>query len=491
MGAKAVRQKEVRMLRIFISYASEDLEIAHAIAIALARALPEGFSEIYFDKWSLHAGEEFRNQIKAKLEKSDILIIVSTGVQKDAYAFPSWEVGFFEGVRKRDPNRKMIPMYLDKPPADTAGFQGFDLQIPLGLLPQSIEQFSAHNEVQYDDGLCVLVREWQEQAEQIKRDAGRSSDTPYHRQDALSCVKSMREAIFRHMKSKIQEVAKPQKQITIESTRTAILASDTNLPLNARLIPTGGTSMSIFGLSEKEMSWEEFLQAAAGPYLDSWREAITSVVISSMAGSINVDNSQIILSVDEAKAYRIVLTTAIKYWDDRRAFSLYFVETLSRPDYGDTDTTLLLKGLQVVCRYRFLFLESTSIFSAENLMQTRDENFPDLAAKLLRELNLMRQESRGAGLDQPAFWSRFVDWGHIRDMSDAVRPREDKIYELAGRVLKTKDEPKTLAALRVELSEVVRALEDATRVSNSIILKEMANKLLALVKAENSVPGSK
>jgi hypothetical protein len=151
MGAKAVRQKEVRMLRIFISYASEDLEIAHAIAIALASALPEGFSEIYFDKWSLHAGEEFRNQIKAKLEKSDILIIVSTGVQKDAYAFPSWEVGFFEGVRRRDPNRKMIPMYLDKPPADTAGFQGFDLQIPLGLLPQSIEQFSAHNEVQYDD----------------------------------------------------------------------------------------------------------------------------------------------------------------------------------------------------------------------------------------------------------------------------------------------------------------------------------------------------
>src|ERR1017187_4654872 len=134
MGAKSVRKKEPRILRVFISYASEDLKIAHAIASALAGALPEGFAEICFDKWSLQAGEEFRTQIKAKLEKSDILIIVSTGVQKDAYAFPSWEVGFFEGVRRREPSRRMIPMYLENPPPDAAGFQGFDLKIPLELL---------------------------------------------------------------------------------------------------------------------------------------------------------------------------------------------------------------------------------------------------------------------------------------------------------------------------------------------------------------------
>src|ERR1022692_4673889 len=104
--------------------------------------------------------------------------------------------------------------------------------------------------------------------------------------------------IFSHMTTKVEAVLKPQKQITIQSTGAAIQSSDTNLPLDARLFPTGGSSMSIFGLGEKEMSWEEFLQSTAGTHQDSWREAITSVVTSSHAGRIFVDNSQIILSSD-------------------------------------------------------------------------------------------------------------------------------------------------------------------------------------------------
>ena len=42
-----------------------------------------------------------------------------------------------------------------------------------------------------------------------------------------------------------------------------------------------------------------------------------------------MDNSQIILSSDEVKAYRVILTKATKYYDDYREFSVYFVE-LSR-----------------------------------------------------------------------------------------------------------------------------------------------------------------
>ena len=36
-----------RILRIFISYASEDLKIAHAIARGLSDALPEGFTGLF------------------------------------------------------------------------------------------------------------------------------------------------------------------------------------------------------------------------------------------------------------------------------------------------------------------------------------------------------------------------------------------------------------------------------------------------------------
>jgi hypothetical protein len=59
-----------------------------------------------------------------------------------------------------------------------------------------------------------------------------------------------------------------------------------------------------------------------------------------------------------------VLTTATHYWNDTREFNLYFVETLRREDYGDKKTSLLLKGLDLVCRYHFMFLEDERLSEA-------------------------------------------------------------------------------------------------------------------------------
>ena len=90
------------------------------------------------------------------------------------------------------------------------------------------------------------------------------------------------------------------------------------------VIPGGsGSPMAIFGLADANTTWEKFLQSISGNrYHDSWREAIASVVMSSFPDHINVDNSQIIVSSDEAKTYRVILTSATKYYDDNREFSI-------------------------------------------------------------------------------------------------------------------------------------------------------------------------
>ena len=54
-------QSEPRALRIFISYASQDLPIALALGNAFRIALGDGFAEIHIDKWFLQAGNEFEN----------------------------------------------------------------------------------------------------------------------------------------------------------------------------------------------------------------------------------------------------------------------------------------------------------------------------------------------------------------------------------------------------------------------------------------------
>jgi len=53
-------QSEPRVSRIFISYASQDLPIAPALANAFRIALGDVFAEINIDKWFLQAGDEFK-----------------------------------------------------------------------------------------------------------------------------------------------------------------------------------------------------------------------------------------------------------------------------------------------------------------------------------------------------------------------------------------------------------------------------------------------
>jgi hypothetical protein len=484
MGPQPTRQPEPPILRIFISYASEDWNVANAIHSGLSAALPQVFAEVCLDKWFLGAGQEFKQQIELKLEKTDVLIIVYTGVQKQSHSFTGWEVGYFERLRKSDPSRRIIPMFLEDPPATANEFEGISLRISSDLLQLSLEEFKLRNDIAEDDPMCVLIGDLQEKAEKIKEEAGYPRGSQHDRQDPVACVKNMRLAIFSYLRATVEAVAKPQKQITFKSTGAALQYSQTELPRDAMLVPVGGSPMSIFGLGEREMTWEKFLQLTSGRHRDSWREAITSVILSSQAERINVDNSQIILSSDESKAYRIILTTATKYWDDTREFNLYFVETLRPEEYGDKDTTLMLEGLEVVCRYRFMFLESSSPFSANNLRATDTERFLEMAARLLRELNLMRIEATNAGLDQPNYWSQFVGWDLILKMGETYRPRELQIRELIGRVLNAKDDKETLTAVRRDLSKVVGELEDETRAPNACLIEAMAKKLLALVTPE-------
>jgi hypothetical protein len=88
--------------------------------------------------------------------------------------------------------------------------------------------------------------------------------------------------------------------------------------------------MSIFGLPNQDVTWAEFGKLTKNSkFRDSWIDAITSVVTSSLQGQLDVDNSQVIVSNDERHAFRVILTTGTRYFNGIREFSLYFVEYLA------------------------------------------------------------------------------------------------------------------------------------------------------------------
>ncbi len=487
MAAGAQPGTEPRVFRIFISYASEDLPIAAAIGTCLKTALGDLFAEVNLDKWFLQPGLAFKKQIEAKLQKTDVFLIVYTGAEKQSHSYTGWEVGYFDHVMETAQGRLKIALYLDTPPAISAEEQGISLGLGRDKLEMSCEQFESQLAVRRDDPICSLLEQWQEEVEQIIGNFGLSKPPKRPEQDPAVCVRDLKRAIFRYLKGTVETVVKPQKQITIRVKGSALEQASDRLPPDAEIRPMGAsTSMAIFGLPDEPITWEKFLASTAeNRFGDSWREAITSVVMSSFPDRVNVDNSQIILASDEIKAYRVILTTATKYYNECREFNLYFVETLHRADYGNPSTSYLLKGLELVCRFRFLFLETESEFSDQNILASRIERIPELASRLLKELNLLRKDARDAGLDELTVWRKFVNWDHIKTMSAAYRPRELKLREIIAKITVAKGQAAVLTPLQQELSSVLEEMEKAIRPENTLLLREMARKLEEMVQEDN------
>jgi hypothetical protein len=476
-------QPEPPALRIFISYAAEDRDIALAVGEALKGALHEDFAEINLDKWFMEAGVEFATQIRKKLEQTDIFIVIFTGMEKESHSFTGMEVGYFMRVMEGRPGR-MVPLFLKAAPATMSSVHGigigFDSKV-LNLLP---EAFDAQNDVGPADPMCTFVTDLQQRVDEVRASIGYAKPVRLRpEQDPIVCIKTMRQKIFQILRKKAEISLRPQKQVLFTTTDKALIKNLPDLPADARLQPDpSGSPMSIFGLPDVDMTWESFLSSISGnEYRDSWRQAIASVISSSFPDKINVDNSQVVISADRTKSYRIILTACTKFFDDRREFSLCFVEGLRRDDFGNNDTSLLLKGLDMVCRFRFLLLEGDSEFTGNNIMLTKLDDLPDLAHRLIRELHLLDRDARDAGLHKANVWRRFVDWPSLRKMGEEYQPQEQALRGVISQILESQDKPEALAGLRTELANIVQGIETTMRPANTLLVRSMASKLQQMV----------
>jgi len=467
------------VLKIFISYAHEDLPVATAVVKCLRTALGNVFASVNIDRSFLEAGVDFRDQIKERLKESDVFISLYTGVDKQ---WPAWEIGYFEGlINDLREDRKLVPLFFKKPPDTIAYYQGLNLDVPPEHLQRSIDDFRTLNaNIGTDHPMCKFVAGLQRVTDAHRSAAGFDLVPREAEQEPRVCVQTMMMEIFSHLRTTVEATFKPQKQILIKTTDGALKGSGGELPADAMLVPVGdGDPMSIFGIANAEREWGAFLRDLRNDeHVESWRGAIVSVVTSSLDNRINVDNSQLIISASGEKAYRVILTSALKYYDGKREFNLYFVETLPRGAYGDRHTTLLLKVLEFACRVRFMFFEKGSEFSSSSVGITQNNAMRALAAKLIRELNLLRKDAREAGLDQPSILLELVDDndGYITHVQ-ASQPIEHNLRSVAARILECRNDEDLPAELKENLVRALRDLENNTDEFNGRLIQEMTRKL--------------
>jgi len=470
-----------QVYRFFISYAREDEKIAIAVYNALETAMGPS-AKVFIDS-GLRFGLSFQDEIKKKLDETDTLVVIDSAVLKPAFGYTGMELGYFISVMGRDLDpgslRRIVPIYLDKPPDILAGNEGIKIDISHDTLSMTFEEYEAClGDIDYNHSTVKFLREFQDLIDNVRVKRGapkipRSED----QKDLPGAVKKMQLAIFSHLKTTPELTLKPQKQLMVTTSDEALHSSDGQLPKDTLLTPVGaGNPMSIFGLPSIEMSWEEFQeQTKQDKFRDSWVDAITSVVSSALQSQLEVDNSQLLVSHDEKHAYRVILTTGTKYFNGVREFNLYFVESLKRADFGNRDTTVLFKGLELLCRFRSLFLERNSEFSSMSFRIAQTTAIKEMARSMERELNLLRRDALEVGLDKAPVWAEFVDWTRLLQLAEVWRPLESKIRQGLSNIRRS--EPDAVESYRKALIADLAELETAMRPLNAGAIAEMAEKL--------------
>jgi hypothetical protein len=475
-------------LRFFISYAREEYNIAFAVNNAIQIAVGPA-AEVWMDI-ALPFGTDFSEEITTRLDETNILVVINSEILKSEFAYPGLELGYFirvmkESGAKADFPRRIVPIYLGKPPAAIAEHEGINIGISRATLNMTLEEYKATlQNIDFDDGGVRLLRQFQQLVNDVREQHGKPR--LYHdesQRDLPGIVAKMQLAIFSHLKTTLdpEGTLKPQYQITLKTSDSALSSipeGQLQLPGDTRLVPVGtGTPLSsIFGLRPTpEITWDDFRQQSRQhKFCDSWSDAITQVVSTSLKSQLAKDNSQVIVSYDETKAYRVILTTGLRYFNGEREFNIYFVEYL-KPKWGDPETTRLFEGLELSCRFRSLFLERKSEFSSTVCKVKPLDGLKAFASRIERELNLLRRDALEAGLDNPAVWAGLVNPDLLIGMSQAWQPLDLRAREVLTQTRRS--EVGNLEGCRESLTAVLQEMEKTMRPLNAQLIAEMAEKL--------------
>ena len=98
-----------RIVKIFLSYASEDQRVAEEISLALAG---EGH-QVFFDRASLPAAGEYNRRIREAIYEADVMIFLvsSFSVSRNSYALSELQLA---KAKWTHPNGRLLPIMVSK-----------------------------------------------------------------------------------------------------------------------------------------------------------------------------------------------------------------------------------------------------------------------------------------------------------------------------------------------------------------------------------------
>jgi hypothetical protein len=448
-------------LNVFLSYASEDTDIAEALTNTLREAFVNNVDISTMSEFK--SGLNWKELIADRIAETDIFIAIATGEIKPAFSFTGYEVGAFSFslrearhmARFDKLQRRLIPFaVLARLPDTASDYQGIDIDLQdlravrfdSANLAATLQGL-ANEDGGDPNGAVDMVHRLLDDVESIirqalYRDRQFSMDEITKRNAVLRklalefCGK-----ILRIMLKRKKDVYTPKSRLIIRIEPDSANEEGVKSVENAKL-RIEGPCYEAFGFagggSAKSYNWKEFTAHASDDLAFGWRESLNAL-LSSAQGNDFIDNNSII-SFDGKRIFRVFLSRRTIYYSNATEHDIYVVEMLRNRDHGDHDTTILLKAMEVALGYRFMFLEGKSEYSPAMF---RTENVGEIKKRVLRmmtSLNLLLQISEEYGLNKPKTILNILGMEvteHIDDMYARWDKEKKALYGAATTLLKT------------------------------------------------------
>ena len=472
-------------IELFISYVNEDRDISKAVYNALTDAFGNDL-QVFFDTVAIQQGSDLKESIASRLQTADVLVVISTGHERPAHDWAGYELGFFAAshlkpLGERTLWGKIVSLCsADAPPKPEADRLYIKLNTDEASIFASVDDFKANLVIKPDDQFLRFFGDIYMAINGIElntkqKDCQRIADT----------VKELRVKIFSQFKTRPRLIERPQGRI-IASWKQDIAAHQRGRLPEDTIIKLMGGASRVFGLpadiENKDLRWSDFVrQLNATPTSKLQIHTLGScLLLASEAGAVNRTSDGMLPTANYQQLFRLVLNTSTTYYDERIEANVGLVEVIRRADLGNEETSTLLKGLDIVCRFRALFLERDSEFNFVNFNTAVDATkLVDLARRLGAELDLIVCDCVEAKLDQPARWTRFVDPKDIQEMGSVWTPINQRLLDLCDEILSSSDESE-LCALGDKTSQVLQEVVRKASRHNEALLTAMAQKLVNL-----------
>jgi hypothetical protein len=429
-----------RTVNIFISYATEDRDLASAAENILRKTFAFAPLEVWRDA-EIKLGANWVSAIDTALDSADVLLVLFTERMKASHSYTGYEIGYFNKSKQQRPqnaglDRIYIPLCVGAEIPDTMHYiQGIKIAKDdvVKIIKTSDSDLKA-NELKEDHPLYKLLDRISSLVVPAK------SKREHAGQLIAESAADLYKAIHEYLENRVSSETFPERKIVIRTDATPAVGDD-GADLTKSTFEFVGKSFDIFGLPEspsREFTWDELFSRVddlAATCLQGIRRLVGSIIQN------NGENYFVATNLKRDKAFRLFVSRISTYINKKTEIHVYFVEMRSKR-YGDRRTTQLLEAISVGLRFRFLVLEETSEFRADRLGYiTIDEKMlkPKIG-ELLLQMDLLIRDAEAAQLRDPDLLE--LIWGKgkereqvVKEMLETWTKARDDLYTSARAVL--------------------------------------------------------